>query len=242
MKAKVIANLPIAAFCAILGGCADDSKTIGTEIKQIEALRTRLNQIEQQVAIARDASEIKKLQRTYGYYLDRGKADDMADLFTDSNPVAGYESGDFVGKDSIRTAFRYLGRGNQLPTGRMMTHMQVQPVVHVAADGKTALGRFRAVAMTARAGEARIQEGPYESTYVKEDGVWKIQNLHWYETFGVPYFGGWPMIKPPPSERPDPAEIARRAGIPKPDRPEKTATWPQAAVAPYHYKNPVSDR
>jgi hypothetical protein len=164
----------------------------------------------------------------------------MADLFTDNEPVAEYEVGAFLGKDSIRNAFRYLGPNNSLPEGKMMTHMQLQGVVHVAPDGQTAQGRWRAFAMTANAGQARWQEGPYEVKYVKESDVWKIQNLRWYQTMTANYEGGWPKHKTAaPGSAPRPAGAAR---TPTPDRPAKNQTWPDVVIPPYHYKNPVTGK
>jgi hypothetical protein len=123
----------------------------------------------------------------------------------------------------------------------MMTHMQVQGLVNVAADGNTAKARWRAVAFTATAPQGRMQEGPYEVEYVKEDGIWKIKKLQWFQTFGAPYEGGWAKLKPPPG-KPDAAALARAAQIPKPDKPEPGRTWPEAIVPPYHYSNPVTGR
>lgn len=224
--------------CAVLmlAGCGEARQAEDRE--KILELQARLDALQASVTRAKDVSAIKKLQRTYGYYLDRGLADDMADLFTDDNPVAEYEAGAFIGKDSIRKAFKFLGPNNMLPEGRMMTHMQLQGVVHVADDGRTAKGRWRAFAMTANNGQAYWQEGPYEVEYVKENDVWKIKNLHWYQTFAVPYEGGWAKHSS--------ARLAPTAGPgatrPAPDRLGESKTWPDAVLPPYHYKNPVTGR
>ena len=53
---------------------------------------------------AEDVRAIKKLQRAYGYYADRGLWNELADLFTD-DAVADYPSGIFDGNASIRAMF-----------------------------------------------------------------------------------------------------------------------------------------
>ncbi len=68
--------------------------------------------------------------------------------------------------------------------------MQLQPVIHIAPDGHTAKGRWRAIVLLGQFHEyARWQTGPYECEYRKEHGVWKISKLHWVETFTVPVRG-----------------------------------------------------
>jgi hypothetical protein len=54
-----------------------------------------------EVERAEDLSAIKRLQRTYGYYLDKGMWTDLAEYFTD-DAVANYPAGVYIGKESIR--------------------------------------------------------------------------------------------------------------------------------------------
>ena len=64
-------------------------------------LEERLDHLEANVTAAEDLSAIKRLQRAYSYYVDKGMWEDVADLYTD-DAVANYPAGVFIGKDSIR--------------------------------------------------------------------------------------------------------------------------------------------
>ena len=46
-----------------------------------EALGARLDALEAQVVAAEDIAAIKRLQREYGYYVDKGVWEDVADLW-----------------------------------------------------------------------------------------------------------------------------------------------------------------
>ena len=63
--------------------------------------------------------------------------------------------------------------------------------------------------------------------------MWKIAKLHWYQTFMVPYQGGWAKNK----------DINNGMFVSKqlpPDRPptEKYGVWPAVYIPPFHYRNP----
>ena len=47
-----------------------------------DALGERLDAFEAQVVAAEDVAAIKRLQRQYGYYVDKGMWEDVADLYT----------------------------------------------------------------------------------------------------------------------------------------------------------------
>ena len=130
---------------------------------------------------AEDVTAIKRLQRQYGYYVDKGMWEDVADLYTD-DAVANYPAGTYIGHDSIRKhLYMNVGGGqvgeNGLPDNRIYNHMNIQPVVHLEPGGQTAKGRWRAFAMFGSfGGGATWAEGVYEMTYAKVGGVWKIKN------------------------------------------------------------------
>ena len=199
-----------------------------------------LDALEADIVRAEDVSAIKRLQRAYGYYLDKGMWADLATLFAD-DAVANYPAGVFVGIDSIRRHL-FLNVGGVeigetgLGDGRLYNHMSIQPVVHLDPGGETAKGRWRAVAMFGNfGGTGTWAEGVYEMTYVKDDGVWKIRTLDYHSGFAAAYETGWV----PPEES---------AGSPRgprnlphaPDRPRDMPCegFPAACLAPFHYANP----
>ena len=162
---------------------------------------SRLDRLEIDVVRAEDLSAIRKVQRAYGYYADRGLWDDLADLFAD-DAVANYPSGGFDGKPSIRAMFvENLGQGSQgLAEGRIYNHTILQPVVDLAPDGSTATGRWRVLGMLGRfGGTATWADSLYRFDYVKRDGRWKIRALTAYAGSGGSYEQGWvaPAPRPP---------------------------------------------
>ena len=160
---------------------------------EIAALQHRLAGLQTEVERLEDVKAIKILQRAYGYYVDQASWDEVADLFTDDASVELAKGGVYQGKDRIREFFYKLGNDKTgLTEGQLNEHIQLQPVVHVSADGMTAKARWRALILAGQYGERAVWgEGPYENEYRKEDGIWKISKLHWYQTFIVPYAGGW---------------------------------------------------
>lgn len=203
------------------------------------ALQTRVDRLAAELAAGEDISALKRLQRAYGYYLDKGLWEDLSLLFTE-DAVANYPAGIYVGRDSIREhVYRNVGGrqiGEQgLGEGRLYNHMNIQPVIHLDPGGQSAKGRWRAFAMFGSlGGGATWAEGAYEMTYAKVNGVWKIKTLEYHAGFGAPYSTGWV-----PPEAPRPSGARRQLPHP-PDRERKMACegFPAACVGPFHYENP----
>jgi acetyl esterase/lipase len=205
------------------------------------SLEARIDRLAAELQAAEDVSAIKRLQRAYGYYVDKGLWEDVAQLFAD-DAVANYPAGVFIGKTSIRQhLYMNVGGGQMgdlgLGDGRLYNHMNIQPVVHLDPGGRTAKGRWRAFAMFGNFGGGAVwAEGIYNFTYVKDHGVWKIQTLDYNAGFGAPYDTGW--VAPA-----TPRRVGGRRELAHPaDRPRNMPCegFPAACIAPFHYKNPGS--
>jgi hypothetical protein len=205
------------------------------------AIEAEISSLSAQVDQLEGARAVRKLQRAFGYYVDRGLWNEAADLFADDSTVEMGMDGVYAGKARIREYLQRLGGGKPgLSYGQLNEHLQLQPKVDVSSDGLTAQGRWRDLAMLGQFGKsAAWGDGVYENTYVKEQGVWKIKALHLYINFVAPFEGGWARLAPAPEDwRTD---VARAF---PPDRPP-TANYrpfPEAQVPPFHYRNPVSGR
>jgi hypothetical protein len=225
----------LAGFIAVLMGAAlaaACTQASSVDPQRMAALQQRLGALEIEATRAEDIRAIKKLQRVYGYYLEKGLGDDLADLFS-STAEAEYAAGIYVGDENIRAWFKQLSAGNQTP-GRLGDHMNLQPVVDLASDGQTAKGRWRVLLMAGAYGQsASWGEGLYEIGYIKEAGVWKIDRLHWYQNFVAPYDGGWVKKRDAP-----PRGRSARPGAVVPAKPRSDPnqkSWPEAYVPPFHY-------
>jgi hypothetical protein len=229
----------LSAVGLLASACSRSPAPAPSQIDRIAALDAQVAQLEAEAARAEDVSEIKRLQRAYGYYLDAAQWDQMADLFADNGSIEIGLDGVYVGKERVRQYLHALGGGSVgLKRGELNEHMILQPVIDVAPDGRTAKGRWRALIAAGEYRKGAVWgEGPYENEYVKDNGIWKIKTLHWYQTFMVPYAGGWAKNKDVN------AGIFVSRKLP-PDQPpsERYETWPGVYLPPYHYKNPVTGR
>lgn len=205
---------------------------------RIESARARLAALDARAERVEDVNEIENLQGAFGYYFDKMLWEHVVDLFADDGTIELGMSGVYVGKDSIRRYLYSQSGGKQGPLeGVLYNHLQLQPIVTISDDGQTAKGRFRAWVLTGTSGSGsggNWGEGPYENTYVKEGGVWKIQSIRWYGTFIAPYEGGWLNVDPD-----DMRAFTLGRGI-RPDRPQSDdyVPFPAVYVPPFHYGNP----
>lgn len=201
---------------------------------RIDALGTEVDRLE-------GARAIKKLQRAFGYYMDRGLWDEAADLFADNGTVEIGMDGVYVGKARIKDYLQRLGGGRPgLQWGQLGEWLQLQPVVNVSADGLTAKARWRDLGMFGQFQQsASWRTGVYENGYVKDGGVWKIASLHLFVNFAAPIEQGWARLKPVSGDwRSDVAKAF------PPDRPPTVAykPFPDPQLAPFSYPNPVTGK
>jgi hypothetical protein len=220
---------------ALLAGCANTETATPSNARTTPApaLEQRLADLEARAGRIEDINAIKRLQRAYGYYLDEGRWDDAADLFADDASLEMGFDGIYRGRARIRDYFRALGEGKQgLKPGQLNEQLQLMPVVTLLPGGRQARGTWRAVILAGQLGrDAYWAEGPYENLYVKQDGVWKIAGLHWFQTLWVPYEGGW-------AKNGD-VNAGRLVGDRlKPDAPpsRQYKTWPGAFTPPFHFR------
>jgi acetyl esterase/lipase len=244
LRGVIAIALIAAASCA--GGPACASTAAAPTAEQT----SRVTRLAAEVAAGEDLHAIKRLQRIYSYYVDKGMWEDIAQLFTD-DAIANYPAGVFIGKKSIREhLYRNVGGGQigdlGLADKRLYNHMSIQPVVHLDPGGQSAKGRWRVLAMIGQyGGSALWAEGVYEMGYAKDKGVWKIRTLDYYSGFGAPYRAGWVAPAAPrdgaaSSSSSAGASAPRRSLAYPPDRPRKMDCegFPAACIAPFHYDNP----
>lgn len=219
-----------------------NEEVLKAKIEKLEARVRALEKFEGRVRTLEDIEQVKKLQRIYGYYLDNDMYDDVIDLFSDNTEsVEIADHGVFLGKEGVRKFFNIImGREGTPVPPELSLHLvlQLQGIVHVAKDGKTAKGRWQGWMAGAKplAGVMRQiwGHGIYENEYVKEDGVWKFKKIHFNLTFQTPYEDGW--VKTPVINRPKHYSI-------KPDKPSTAYhPYPSGYIVPYHWKNPVPKR
>jgi hypothetical protein len=220
------------ALAMLLSGCKGTAPANRADA-DTPAMRARLALLEARAGRLEDINAIKRLQRTYGYYLDEGLWNDVADLFAQNATLEIGKDGVYRGRERIREYFRTFGDGREgLAPGQLNEYLQVMPVITLLPDGLRAQGTWRAIILAGRLGrEAWWSEGPYENTYIKENGVWKIASLHWFQTLWVPYEGGWANNADANGARFVSTRLA-------PDEPPTLdyKTWPGTFTPPFHFR------
>ena len=215
---------------------------------QIEELEARLKVLEDRNRNLQDIEEIKKLQRVYGYYVERGQLDEIADLFSDRPDVSfGPSYNVSVGKENVRRMFSSQRAFGTLPGNKPDDYLHITApisgVVDVDEDGETAKGRWYALMYLHNAtpgGGAVIGVGMYENEYVKEDGRWRILRLQFDDIFLSPYEDGWAKT---PKLWARLREMADSVGLPPGDVPDQPPSKsPFGDQMPFHYEHPITGK
>jgi hypothetical protein len=199
-------------------------------LPSLAALDRRLANLTLRAQILNDEAEVENLQRIYGYYVDRKMWDDVADLFADQSTMELGMQGVYVGKASIRRALDQFGQG--LREGELNDHLQLQIIVGIEPDGLTAKARGIELIMSGVNGvEGLWGESIFENTFVKQNGIWRINSVHTYPRLLTEYNKGWAKDAKP---APGPSKAF------PPDRPstERYEAFPKFSIAPSQLLDP----
>ena len=227
--------------------------------KKVQELEKKLAALANQVGILEDEQAIRKLQHSYGYYLDKCIYNEVVDLFAEDCEVR-FMRGVFKGRDGARRLYierfgkNFTGGRNGPVFGFLLDHPQMQDVIHIDPNRKLAKGRFRCVMQAGRHHSAPGVEasaglprqwwegGVYENTYARENGVWKIKVLNYRPVYHATFEHGWTFT--PPNFVPffNENDLYPKNPI-GPNRIDTTAVlWPDVDVLPFHYPNPVTGK
>jgi len=188
--------------------------------------RTRVERLE-------DQDQIELLQASYGYYFDKGLWTEVAQLFSADGRFEYGQRGVYIGRERIRRSLLLFGPEGLSP-GRLNNHMQLQAIITVAPDGRTATARWQGMVMLAQPGvNGQWGVGVYENQYVKEAGVWKIASLHFYPMAQTDYDAGWMRGA---------TQMDGPSALFPPDAPptEVYRSYPSNYIPPFSYPHPVT--
>jgi hypothetical protein len=233
---RVLLSAALAALFVTSSVLADDRQD-----REIADLKNRLATLERRITQQEDVEKIRTLAFSYGYYMDNGLYDHVKMLLSpnvESCEISGY--GVFKGLKGCKrlwgevTGYQYGGDKNRVNFGWLVKHYMIKDVITVAPDGKTAKARFDYLGYGARLGEehsAGNQMGIYNMGFVKEEGIWKIAKFAM--TFNALNYNERDFVSNPRMRCENP--------LTPPDAPSAFHhPFPENAVVPFHYANPVT--
>jgi len=222
-----------------------------TPQEEIADLKEQITVLSQRLGILEDIQAIRTLHFKYGYYMDKWLFPEIVDLFAEACEIH-FLNGIFKGKAGAKRMFNE-GFGIAVPTYGVLTdHLQLQDIVDVAPDRRSAKGRFRVFLMggihETRTEPTGIPDqfwegGVYENSYVRENGVWKIQVLNYNLAWQAEYEKGWahsavkllmvsPFVKTYPEDPRGPDAL----------KTQPFRFWPDSFLVPFHYRHPVTGK
>ncbi|MEJ0035873.1 MAG: nuclear transport factor 2 family protein [Gammaproteobacteria bacterium] len=139
-----------------------------------------------------DEDAVRNLQHAYGYYVDLKMWDDVVDLFDEDSTAEIKGVGTFRGPKGVRQVMEKMGAAG-LQHGQLNDHPLFDTMVRVLPGGREALSRGIDLGMIGEAdkGTARWELSVFRNRFVKENGSWKLKELHVYPIMNTDYFKGW---------------------------------------------------
>jgi hypothetical protein len=143
----------------------------------------------------------QNLANAYGYYLDRGMYDDIADLFAPDTTIDVAGQGVYAGPAGVRKFLARFGAPG-LDAGELNDRPQLMPLVSISEDGSIALVRVVELGMTGQHGREGFWSAAVNTFLLRADerGHWRIGMLHIRPLMRADYKEGWahPLPAVPP--------------------------------------------
>lgn len=224
-------------------------------MSEVEELRAAVADLSDRLGRLEDVNAIRRLHFAYGYYIDYCHYEDVVYLFAEDAEVV-FLSGVYTGHKGIRRLYiewiqQLFNQGREgADDGFLFDHIQMQDVITIADDRRTAKGRFRGVMLGGNhdirkhvppgVPQQFMESGIYENDYVCEDGVWKIKRLDYMLQWQAEYERGWAHT----DAHLRPAQVLFPEDPVGPDYllEVRRETWPYRQDTPVHWAHPVVAR
>ncbi|RKF17569.1 nuclear transport factor 2 family protein [Altericroceibacterium spongiae] len=219
---------------------------------RLDRLEAENRALRHDLTALQDERAIRQLHHNYGYFMDKWLFPEIVDLFTEDATLY-FLNGIFRGRAGASRMYGYAGEGVRGPRdGLLFEHLLMQDVIHVAADGKTARGRFHALLFVSVHDSVKHrypdwpsqfwEGGIHENEYRKVDGIWKVSRFDYRIAYQADYATGWAAAPDHPlMVRPFAGTFPEVPGGPDELRP-MPPQWPQATFPPFHYRHPVTGK
>jgi hypothetical protein len=203
----------------------------------VEQLEKRLKILEAENTKLKDIEEVRKLQYIYAVYLERGRFNEIHELFSANTEVPIENRGGFLiarkqgAEKMFGKKYHDLMWGGPRPDDYLHVTAPISGIIDIDPNGKTAHGRWYGLMFmnhnTTTAG-ANLEMGQYENDYIKEDGKWKILALRFYDIVRKKFEDGW-------------EKIPMVTGLPGYDKlPDSKTNSPFGDQMPFHFKHPIT--
>lgn len=154
---------------------------------ELDALAYRIQRLN-------DEDEVRNLQHSYGYYVDRRMWPDVVDLFV-SNATINFGGLSYTGVSNIRQGLEQSMGPEGLIQGILNDHLIFDTIVEVDSNGREAITRGIEIGMLGDANkEAGFWKfGVFRNHFIKDadTGIWKIKAIETSELLTANYSTGW---------------------------------------------------
>jgi hypothetical protein len=231
------------------------------------SIDARLAEVARKLAVAKAYDGAENVSGAFANYIDDFQWDKLGKVMAKEGlremPFAGLYKGPERTTGAEVTMWG-PPRDGKTPRTTIPIHLRIQPVIHVAADGRSANIRTRLFSIgSSRDSAGSLSGAMYPNDQaVLENGVWKIWAIGIDEFYyqSTSYKDGWSRPRPPPTAAqlaarpPQPSRLLsaykpdflnsdlgeREAGYP--GGTGQPVEWPQIKDMWFSYVNPVSGR